>query len=85
LDKDDYFKDFKLADYRFIVINRKSLNPLVWNFDKTQSMEEITTKSGIVLRHPFEIGKQLRRYLDEKPIVPDGIDLVKPNELSDKI
>jgi hypothetical protein len=85
LDKDDYFKDFKLADYRFIVINRKSLNPLVWNFDKTQSLEEITTKNNTILRHPFEIGKQLKRYLEEKPVVPDGIELIKPNEISDKI
>jgi hypothetical protein len=85
MDKDDYFKDFKLADYKFIVINRKTLNPLVWNFNKTQSEGELVTPNGVTLRHPFEIGKQLRRYLDEKPVVPDGIDLIKPNELSDKI
>lgn len=85
MDKDDYFKDFKLADYKFIVVNRKSLNPLVWNFNKTTSMEDIVTKDGVVLRHPLVIGSQLRRYLDEKPIVPDGINLIKPNELSDLI
>jgi hypothetical protein len=85
MDQDPYFKDFKLADYRFIVINRKTLNPLVWNWNKTQCSIEITTDNGNVLRHPLVIGSQLRRYLDEHPTVPDGIDPVKPNELSGKI
>ena len=30
MDKDEYFKDFKLLDYRFIVVNRRTLTPLVW-------------------------------------------------------
>lgn len=79
MDQDPYFKDFKLLDYRFIVANRKTLNPLVWEFNKTTSLDEIVTKDGAVLRHPFTIGKELRNYLDTKPIVPDGIELTKPN------
>lgn len=82
MDQDPYFKDFKLADYRFIVINKKTLNPLVWNWCNTTNKEEIITTNGNVLRHPLVIGSQLRRYLDENPTVPDGIDLLKPNELS---
>jgi hypothetical protein len=85
MDQDPYFKDFKLADYRFIVINRKTLNPLVWNWNMTQNTDEIITDNGNVLRHPLVIGAQLRRYLDENPTVPDGIDPVKPNELNGKI
>ena len=30
LDRDPYFKDFSLEDYRFIIINPKTLTPLVW-------------------------------------------------------
>ena len=82
MDQDPYFKDFKLADYRFIVANKKTLNPLVWNWNQTTKEGEIILKSGAVLRHPLVIGEQLRRYLDENPKVPDGIDLLKPNELS---
>ncbi len=85
MDRDSYFKDFKLADYRFIVANKKTLTPLVWIFGGTQSDVEITTKSGLVLRHPFTIGKELRKYLDEKPTVPNGIDTVKPNKIDDWI
>ncbi len=85
MDRDPYFKDFKLADYKFIVINRKTLNPLVWNWKGTTVKDDIVTNNGVLLRHPLTIGSQLRRYLDEKSIVPDGISLTAPNELDDKI
>lgn len=85
MDRDPYFKDFKLADYRFIVANRKTLIPLVWQFRSTQKMGDITTKDGTVLRDPFTIGEELHKYLVNKPHVPDGIDLVKPNILEDWI
>ena len=38
MDEDDYFKDFKLEDYRFIVVNKESLTPLVWEFEDTAKM-----------------------------------------------
>lgn len=84
LDKDEFFKDFKLANYRFIVVNRKTLNPLVWEFNQTQ--EKGTLKVGkdkqIELLDPEEIGKELYGYLSERPIVPTGIEKVKRNDLS---
>lgn len=30
ISKDDYFKDFKIEDFRFIVINRYTKSPIVW-------------------------------------------------------
>lgn len=85
MDKDPYFKDFKLANYRFIVINKKTLVPLVWEFESTQKIGDITTKEGLVLRDPFVIGEELKEYLTNKPIVPKGIELIKPNKLEDWI
>ena len=81
MDRDPYFKDFRLADYRFIVANKKTLNPLVWVFEQTQSTESIITKDGKELRHPLVIGSELRGYLDTQAKVPNGIDLVKPNKI----
>lgn len=83
MDKDPYFKDFKLADYRFIVANKKTLTPLVWLFENTQKMGDIITKDNILLRDPFTIGEELNGYLKNKPSVPNGIELVKPNKLED--
>lgn len=85
MDQDPYFKDFKLADYRFIVANKKTLTPLVWLFEGTQKIGDIVTKDNVILRDPFTIGEELNNYLVNKPVVPNGINLVKPNKLEDWI
>lgn len=87
MDKDPYFKDFTLADYKFIVANRKTLTPLVWTFDSTQATGELHLGKDrqIVIRDPFIIGEELNHYLLERPKVPNGIDLIKPNKLEEWI
>lgn len=85
MDRDPFYKDYKLADYRFIVANKKTLTPLVWIYDSTTSMSEFTTKDGQIMKSPLEIGKELYNYLQNKPEVPNGIELVKPNKIEDWI
>lgn len=85
MDRDPYYRDFKLANYRFIVVNRKTLVPLVWEFENTQSTSDLILPDGNRLRHPFVIGEELQSYLDNRPLVPNGIDLVKPNRIEDWI
>lgn len=74
LDNDPYFKDFRLGDYRFIVVNKDSLRPLVWRFPLTNVAGDLTDDKGNVYRDPLTIGAELRSYLDNKPPVPVGID-----------
>ena len=74
LDRDSYFKDFTLENYRFIVVNKESLTPLVWEFPLTKEMGTLVDNKGNKFRDPFEIGQELRKYLDNKPEVPEGID-----------
>lgn len=76
---DPYFKDFTLEDYRFIVINKNSLVPLVWEFPLTQSYGTLVDNDNNEYRDPFEIGKELKSYLDCKPQVPNGIEIKKCN------
>jgi hypothetical protein len=90
MDKDDYFKDFGLLSYDFIVVNRKTLTPLVWTFPGTQAIG--TLKFGknhqIEMRSPFEIGKELSLYLSSRPKVPMGIykyDINNINEWLNKL
>lgn len=85
LDKDNYFKDFKLLDYRFIVVNKKTLTPLVWVFPDTKTVGTYTTgkNNQIVMRDPLEIGTELNRYLTEKRDVPVGIYKNTYNNLED--
>lgn len=74
MSNDPYFKDFTLEDYRFIVVNKDSLTPLVWKFPLTKSKGTLVDKDGKEYRDPFEIGKELQSYLNLRPQVPVGID-----------
>lgn len=74
MNKDDYFKDFSLEDYRFIICNPKTLTPLVWEFPLTKSVGTLIDDDGKEIRDPFEIGTELQGYLNLRPPVPNGIN-----------
>ena len=75
MDRDPYFKDFTLENYRFIVVNRKTLTPLVWEFPLTTIYGTLVDDKGNEIRDPFAIGEELQSYLNCKPPVPKGIDM----------
>lgn len=79
---DDYFKDFTLENYRFIVVNKDSLKPLVWEFPYTKIGGTLVDDEGNEYRDPLEIGAELRGYLDNRPPVPNGIDLTGINKIT---
>lgn len=83
MDRDEYFKDFRLANYRFIVVNTiDEPNPLVWEFGQTQS-EGTITMGGRELRAPWDIGEELSYYLKNSPKVPIGISMEKSNSIEE--
>lgn len=75
--QDDYYKDFKLLDYTFLVVNRATLSPLPWQDNKTQvsGTVEYNTPSGrkIAIRDPYEIGKEVWYYLYNQSQYPMGV------------
>lgn len=83
LEKDEYFKDFTIHDYRFIVVNKRTLTPLVWEYEDTKKYGTLYygVNSQYVVRDPFEIGEELTFYLKDKPKVPKGISETSPNSL----
>lgn len=83
LDKDPFYKDYKLLDYIFIVINRHTLTPLTWVYEDTQLYGTLIYGKfkQIICRDPFEIGKELNTYLINRPKVPLTINTDKPNML----
>lgn len=89
IEKDDYFKDFEIMPYRFIVVNRKSLNPLVWEwpYTFTDTTVELSTSKGypIRLRNFREIGRELHHYLETQQNTPDGIVVDRTNKIDDWI
>ena len=82
---DPYFKNFKLSNYRFIVVNKTTLTPLVWEFPYTFTTGDIRleTKNGYIkiLKDPEYIGKELSYYLSSRPNVPIGINEVGTNNI----
>lgn len=85
LSKDEYFKDFRIENYRFIVVNKDNLDPRVWTWKYTFADTDITmtSASGKVhrLRNFRNIGRELSHYLETQQKVPDGIT-DKPNDLA---
>lgn len=75
LDKDPYFKDFKLLDYVFIVVNRKSLYPLTWEYPDTRTEVDLYygSRGEIECRNWRKILKDLHLYLHTPTRVPIGI------------
>lgn len=83
MDRDEYFKDFKLANYRFIVCNGENLDPLVWEDTMTTSCGDLYfgKNKQILMRDPYNIAKELNYYLSTGPKRPMGIVEDKPNNL----
>lgn len=72
MDNDDFYKEYKLADYKFIVVNnvigRKPL-PMVWEFPYTTSTGAIKLADH-TLPDPESLGAELRGYLDTPRDIP---------------
>ena len=85
LDKSPVFKDYKLANYTFVVVNRKTLTPLAWEFMNTKAKGILIygDDDSIKLEDPFSIARVLKGYLDNRPSVPEGIVQVGKNNLDD--
>lgn len=73
--KDEFFKDFEIADFRFIVVNRNTLTPLVWEFPLAKSEGELIDDRGNIIQDPCVLGKELKGYLDCRPQAPNGISV----------
>lgn len=78
------FDGYTVLPYKFIVINRYSLTPLVWDFEDTSSYGTLYygLNSQIVCRDPFDLGKELHYYLTVHPNVPKGITVLGSNSLT---
>lgn len=79
--KDEYFKDFKINNYQFIVVKKGNNIPLVWEFEGTKTLGDIKVNNDTILRDPYKIASELVHYLHDNPIVPDGIYTDKPNKI----
>lgn len=85
MDLDDFFRDYTLDDYRFIVVNKETLCPLVWRYPDTKTTGTLYygKNDRIECPDPFVLGKELDYYLKEQPTVPININVEQENELTE--
>lgn len=89
ISEDEYFKDFTISNYRFIVVNRHSLKPLVWEYPYT--FADVTVEIPNSKGYPYrfrnfrEIGQELHHYLETGQDIPDGIKTDGVNNLEEWI
>ena len=87
--QDDYFKDFTVLDFKFIVICKNTLTPLVWSWSKNDEYGDVDIKTSsskvIRLRGWSGLVTELDKYLKYRPKLPDGINQDKPNSILDSI
>ena len=78
------FDEYTLLPYKFIVINRYTLTPLVWDFEDTFVYGTLTygINNQIICRDPFDLGKELHYYLTVHPKVPKEINVNGSNSLT---
>lgn len=84
MDKDPYFKDFELEDYRFIVANKDTLCPLLWRYPYSSKLEDTLTfgkKENITFKSPLDIGDELNYYLSTGATIPKGITQDRSNDI----
>lgn len=87
MDRSPVFKDYKLANYKFIVVNKNTLTPLVWEFTDTKKTGTLHYGKDrqIEMRDPEDVGTELYSYLSSRPDVPLGIKKDTHNDLIDWI
>lgn len=74
MDKDVFYRDYKLDDYRFAVVNRDTLTPLTWVWPYSSDKQERTFNEGkVTLRSWVDILKELDIYLKSNARTPIGI------------
>ena len=54
----------------------------MWEFPLTKATGTLIDENGKEYRDPLEIGKELRGYLDNRPKVPNGIDIDGVNTIT---
>lgn len=78
------FAGYTVLPYKFIVVNKFTLTPLVWDFEDTCTYGTLYygKDKQIECRDPFELGKELHYYLTVHPNVPKGINVNGSNSLT---
>lgn len=87
MDKDDYFKDFKLNDFQFVVVNPDNPQPLLWVWERSKIIPDGSYGSMHTLKlKPWtNLVTELNAYIESAATMPNYIDPTGSNSLIDMI
>lgn len=67
ISQDDYFKDFTVAPFKFLVINKYNNTPLFWKYNESVNFEQnYIIKDNKRLIPWYEVVEDINRHLKEK-------------------
>lgn len=74
VERDPYFKDFKIENYKFVVISNQSRKPLVWEYLDTKIDYDVRygKNNQYLCRNWRNIVKELDSYIKEPVQIPHG-------------
>lgn len=68
--KDDFYKDYTIANYLFIVINKETLAPMVWKDPSSKCVNQeaytFINTGDYKLKHWKDVAEELHHYLTNK-------------------
>lgn len=87
MDKDPYFREFYLADYRFIIVSTSNPNPnpMIWEYKDTQKRGMLVygENNNIVFNDPYILGERLWYYENILPNTNPEINRNNLNSITD--
>lgn len=81
ISEDEYFKDFTILPFRFVVINKESLIPLIWVYSECFGWNNIETYGNYKIMSLGDMINVLNHSMGRK--VPMNINQIGSNELTD--
>lgn len=78
---DEYFKDFKVSKFFFVVISRSDKTPLLWVDIRNKTIGPLIIDNKIHSPSWTDILIELDKYLKEEPKVPYGYKLTAANDI----
>lgn len=76
--KDEYFKDFRIASYNFVVIHRFTLAPIVWKYNDNFCVSDLVDNTGEVHKNWRVLLRELDYYL-KNPNVKYSLEATRGN------
>lgn len=82
ISKDEYFKDFTIKPFKFIVVNKESLNPLIWEFDY-HLIESPLIIGDITLNNVYDLILNMTEEKNRE--LPIGVTNKQSNNIIEKL